>query len=322
MEDPATSPAAIDTASVNDEESMQSYHYPDPIGPYVVKASPGKGQGLFASRDIIKGERILVDKPFFVVPKPYDSGKILSHFERMPLALRQQYTALHCPPRYDAPHLTDVMRIFEANSFNIGDASALFGTATRFNHSCLPNTYYSWRTTQREIVFHSMDQIPRDAELTICYSWPPFSTRLERRAELRFYDFHCTCVACDPDTAFGRASKARRLEMRDLNKQITAQSLHDPLPALQQLIELITLEGLHGELMTPCRAAADCLRGQGRFAEAVRFARWELAEEQVCLGMDSEVVAETTAYVADLERRIQGPRTMEDPETLSVMSDF
>ena len=76
---------------------------------------------------------------------------------------------LYCPDRLDDIHLTDVICIFEANCFNIGESAAMFLTATRFNHSCLPNTYYSWSEKRGEIVFHAMIDIPEDEEMTICY---------------------------------------------------------------------------------------------------------------------------------------------------------
>ena len=305
-----TSPAVTDMP-INDEESSQSDHSQAPLGPYVVRESPGKGQGVFAARDLVKGERILVDAPFFVVTKPYGSRKVLEQFERMPISRRQQYMHLYCPNRMDDVYMTDVMCIFEANCFNIGDRAAVFLTATRFNHSCLPNTYYSWSEKRGEIVLHSMIDLPENDELTICYG-PPFCTRLERRSQLRVYDFCCTCPACQPTTLFGHASETRRLAMRALNDQIIecrinpneALLLDGPqgsLTPVLRLIETIKEEGLHGELMTPYRDAADYLKRQGNFEKALNFAHLELEEEIICLGNDSEVANKTIEYIEELE---------------------
>ena len=137
-----TSPAVIETF-VNDKESSPSDHSQAPLGLYVVKESLGKGQGDFAARDVIRGERILVDTPFFVVTKHCDSREVRRQFERMPILRQQQYVHVDGLYRFDDVTTIEVMRIFEVNCFNFGDRAAVFLTATRFNHSCLPNTYYS-----------------------------------------------------------------------------------------------------------------------------------------------------------------------------------
>ena len=310
----AASSADTNAMLTDDEESMQPCQYSDPVGPYIVKEAPGKGQGIFTTRDVIKGERILVDKPFFVVTKPYNDRKVLTEFERMPLARRQEYMRLRCPDRWDHKHLTDVMRIFEANCFNIGDKAAMFLTATRFNHSCLPNTYYSWSEKRSEIVIHSMTDIPEGQEVTISYGHP-FCTSLQRRYELRIYNFLCNCPACQTETAFGQASDLRRLAMKALNEEIiTFQNswnealllyLRDPLTAILEIIEVIKEEGLHGELMSQYHNAADCLKGRGNFEEALKFAHWELEQEVFCFGDDSEVVHETVGYIEALEMDLE-----------------
>ena len=317
LEDQAPTPPVIDAITTTDEASPRP---PDPTGPYIIKASPGKGQGIFTSRCVPAGSRILADKPFLLVPKPYNNLKVLSAFERMPLANRKLYMQLSCPDHSSFSandiHTTDVMRIFEANCFNLGDHAAVFLTATRFNHSCLPNTYYSWSEARHEIAFHSMLDIPQGEELTICYG-RPFRTRLERRSELRIYNFCCRCPACDVLTTFGQASESRRLEMRALDGQIVmfqslknearmTHGLRDPLTAILRLIELIKEEGLHGELMTPYRDAADLLKAkdelnEAELNEALVFAHLELEEEVRCLGVDSEVVDKTRDYIRGLE---------------------
>ena len=301
MED-APSLVDDDTIPKDPASRHQSQEVLEPIGPYIVKASPGKGQGVFAARDLLKGERILVDRPFFAVTKPYNYHKVLRAFENLSFSNRRLYMQLSCPDRSDDIQLSDVMRIFEANCFNIGERAAIFLKATRFNHSCLPNTYYSWSETRAEIVFHSMVPIPKGEEMTICYG-KSFLTRLERRSELRIYNFHCHCPACRPDTAFGQASESRRLAMRGLEEQIALLShqSRDPLTAILRLIELVKEEGLQGDLMTPYRDAADWLKQRGNLGEALAFVRLEMEEEVVCLGVDSEVVARTGEYIEELQ---------------------
>ena len=294
-----------------------------PLGPYTIAASPRKGLGVFASLPLTKGSLILSDTPILKIEKPYSNHFILKHFEALPLPTRFQYTSLSCPDRSDDVSATDVVRIFDANCFNIGTHSAVFFTATRFNHSCLPNTYYSWNAPHNKIELHAMVDVPRGEELTICYCHP-FLTRQERIAELRMYNFRCTCPACDISTPFGQESEVRRLEMRDLEEWIlTCQSSpsHGPthdglLPALLRLVSLVKEETLHGELMNPYRDLADHLKASGDFSEALAFAGLELEEEVVCLGEASEVVRSTRGYIADLETSAhEGGEGKEEEET-------
>lgn len=310
------SPAITDDTPTEDGEPTEHQQPSHAVtGPFAIQNSPGKGQGIFASRDIVKGARILADTPFLAVTKPYNAAKVLAEFELMPFAHRRQYMRLHCPDRSADIHVTDVMSIFEANCFNVGHSAAVFLTATRFNHSCLPNTYYSWSETRGEIVLHAMIDVARGEEMTICYG-DPFSTRLQRQCELRNYNFRCTCPACRSDGAFGRASESRRLVMRALHEQIIMfqsrfeealmiYGLQDPLTPVLHLIELVKEEGLHGELMTPYRDAAEYLRGRGNFEEALEYAHLELEEEVVCLGNDSEVVRNTVGYIEGLEGALE-----------------
>ena len=329
----ALDPVDIDTIPIDHDDSALRHHsqeVPELTDPYIVKSSPGKGQGVFAARDLSRGQRVLVDTPFFVVTKPYNYHKVLRAFEGLSFTNRKQYMQLSCPDRLDDAQLTDVMRIFEANCFNIGEKAAIFLKATRFNHSCLPNTYYSWSQNRAEIVFHSMVTIPKGEEMTICYG-RHFLSRLERRSELRIYNFQCQCPACRPETAFGQASEARRLAMKGLEEQIVmfqsmpdqakvSYGLRDPLTAIVRLIELVKEEGLQGELMTPYRDAADCLKLKGRFREALTFARLEMEEEVVCLGGDSEVVVKTGGYIEELEMMLMGEEEGE-VSTLEVVND-
>ena len=334
-EEVASSPPGSDSWFIAHEASLPTAPTPSPTGPYVVRESPGKGLGVFAARKIIKGERILVDKPFLVVTKPYTDKKVLHEFERLPLVSRQQYMQLYCPDRRDDICMTDVMSIFQANCFNIGESAAVFQTATRFNHSCLPNTYYSWNRTREEIVFHSMSDLPQGEEMTICYG-NPFLTRLQRRAELHIYNFCCHCPSCQPETAFGRASEERRFEMKQLEEQITmflcmpdkarlVYGLRDPLTAIFRLIELIKAEGLKGELMTPYHSVAEYLKGRGNFEEALVFARKEMELEVTFLGLEHEVIGKTEEFVQGIERLRQEAEgeTMEDEnETVKLETEL
>ena len=304
--------ALTDTTLTNDDDAEPTEIYQPPAGPYNIRKAHGKGQGVYASQDIPRGTRILVDKPFFVVTKPYNHSTIIDKFDQMSFTRRKQYMQFSCPDRPDDRQMSDVTRIFEANCFNIDYSAAIFQTATRFNHSCLPNTYYSWSEARQEIVFQAMIDVGKDEELTIAYG-RPFLSLGERKHELRNYNFKCGCPACQLDTPFGQASESRRLAMKALDEQVilcqTAvnEGLHtlglpDPLSLIMKLVEIIKEEGLWGELMAPYRGVAELIKGRGDWEKALVFADKQLEEERICLGEDSEVVRKTREYVEELEK--------------------
>ena len=319
-----TASAVRDAALIHDNDGEPTESYQPPPGPYNIKKAHGKGQGVYASQDIPRGTRILVDKPFFAVTKPYTLHTIIDKFEQMSSTRRKLYMQFSCPDRPDDEQMSDVTRIFEANCFNIDYSAAIFQTATRFNHSCLPNTYYSWSEARQELVFQAMIDVGKEEELTIAYG-RPFLSHQERRRELRNYNFNCNCPACQLHTPFGQASESRRLVMKALDEQImicqTALSeglltngVQDPLSLIAKLIGLIEEEGLKGELMGPYRRATEFLRGRGDWKEALGFANKQLEEERTCLGEDSEVVGKTRVYVEELERMMREREVLEETE--------
>ncbi|KAM0796850.1 hypothetical protein BDR22DRAFT_892789 [Usnea florida] len=326
-EDNGAASAMRDATIINDEVGGPSEIYHPPIGPYKIKKADGKGQGVYVSRDIPRGTRILVDKPFFAVTKPYSLSTITDKFEQMSFTRRQLYMQFCCPDRPDDRQMSDVTRIFEANCFNINYSAAIFRTATRFNHSCVPNTYYAWSEARQELIFQAMIDVKQEEELTIAYG-RPFLSQRERQNELRNYNFKCNCPACQSYTPFGQASESRRLVMKDLDAQIfTCQTalneglptndLQDLLSLILRLIELVKEEGLGGELMAPYRGASELLKGRGDWEDALVFANKQLEEERTCLGEDSEVVGKTREYVHELEKMTGKRRLLgesEEPE--------
>ena len=135
----------------------------------------------------------------------------------MPILRQQQYVhvdGLYC---FDNVTTIEVMRIFEVNCFNFGDRAAVFLTATRFNHSCLPNTYYSWSEKRGKMVFQSMINVPESEELTICYMGRPFCTHLKRRSRQRTH-IRCACSSCQPTLPLGHASNTHCLFVRSLDQ--------------------------------------------------------------------------------------------------------
>ena len=102
------------------------------------------------------------------------------------------------------------------------ESQGIFPTASRLNHSCVPNAYFAWNWKSKTLTVHALATIPRGDEILADYrvmNYP--KTGAERRQELSDdYHFVCNCPACQPNTAFTAASEGRRTQMRDLEQQI------------------------------------------------------------------------------------------------------
>ncbi|KAK6007850.1 hypothetical protein QM012_004664 [Aureobasidium pullulans] len=176
-----------------------------------------------------------------------------------------------------------VVNIWRTNSYMLDDGinldSAGVGlTASRLNHSCVPNVYTAYNSTSGCMTVHALEPIAAGDELCTAYINGAGKLRSERHAQLSMWGFTCTCIAC----ADGRDESRRRDIKTLVNKveKVKKQMLegHVDLPVAQieqtagDLLDQATLmseEGLLGpDLADVCFGAARCCMLIGRREEA------------------------------------------------------
>lgn len=278
---------------------------------YVIKASPGKGLGMFATEDIQKGTRILAENPFFTLTErpvvsssdPYAPNDISQAFDRLSDNKIRKFMSLHCPKR---PGCSVIVNIYEANCFEMGSGTCICLDAARINHSCVPNAHYSWNASIGRETVHAVKDIPKGEEITISYC-SAFHTLDERKRELEPYHFTCRCPACQTDTDFGIRSQLRRQQMLDLHHEIAdyqndppaarAEYGHsDERSAILELVKLIDEEGLVYEKSLAYHDAAECALKRGLRMKASKYASKELDVDLCCVGEDSPSYKETATF--------------------------
>lgn len=278
----------------------------EPPSLYTVKASPGKGLGMFATRQISKGTCILAEKPFFLIKRPYKTSDIDTQFRAMPYEKRCQYTQLYCPKNPATE--TNIVRIFEANRFEISSASAIFLKGTRFNHSCTRNVHFNWNDDRHQMTFYAVTDIAEGEELTVTYGFP-IQTRAERHAAMQHYGFTCTCPACHPDTYL--ESDRRRLAIAELDNLVfecESANENQAIQAARQMTELLKEEGLHSEMIPQYNFLMETYGWRGEHELALEFG-WKTLEMEVrCLGEDNEAVKETKGYLDRIRAVIEDER--------------
>ncbi|KAI0718738.1 SET domain-containing protein [Cerioporus squamosus] len=223
--------------------------------PLVLRDTSGKGQGLFATRPITRGERVLAEAPLITQRQPVSNATILAALTRLSDGDQRQYFAL---ANAWVGVLPPPLGIFKTNALPCGDHDqsrglaaetvAIFPLGSRFNSSCEPNVNNYWDEQHRQITFWAVRDIAEGEELCICYG-APLASRADRRARLESsFRFVCNCVACAREGAALKASDDRRVTISRLYDQIATCGSNpaDGVRKVKEALRLLKTEHLIG----------------------------------------------------------------------------
>jgi len=192
---------------------------------FEIKATEGKGQGVFATQDISRGTRIMSEEPLIICKKIWDLSDVISQFEGLSPDSQRVIFELYCNRRDDrdtarwlkfesrpaslvlsVEDQVTILAIYETNCFSIrAGCSGLFATASRMNHSCLPNAHHCWNGSLNRKTVHAVRDIKAGEEIFTTYISLCRGPE-DRQSVLSRYGFACNCPACDLSTDFGKAS--------------------------------------------------------------------------------------------------------------------
>ena len=209
--------------------------------------------------------------------------------------------------------------IWASNAFTIheGDSvlpmddgvlrAAVFRSAARLNHSCVPCCHAAWSPSARMQTVHAAKGIKRGDELTIAYLGETASkTREERRAELASrYHFTCQCEACMWRGKRLERSERRRKRIGELSAAVLGdgknagrgggreggpkmESRGDVPSRVEELCTLADAEGLplvwhRYAIIAAMRAAKE----SGDVAAALKWAERGAQSARLTLGADA-----------------------------------
>ena len=215
---------------------------------------------MFATRPISAGTCILAESPMLVIPHGhYLKSDVEAAYSRLSVEQQGTYMTLASAhgqssslypsqihpaiPQREKQRIQEqheariapsksVLSIFMTNAMqwgSQGEGAAVFMTASRINHSCVPNAHFAWNQNLdggrgMETVYAVKD-IAQGEEVTLTYCDPLYDTAM-RRWELQHYGFRCDCKACvEPDesgamdpSGFAAASAERRYRLRELDE--------------------------------------------------------------------------------------------------------
>ena len=170
------------------------------------------GKGLFACLDILKGTRILSERPMFLMwPAPLDKieGEIAKKLKTLPMADQKRFLSLH--NNYPGGKMP-LFGIMKTNSAGMG---AIYPTISRINHSCRPNSHNGWNTDTGYRTIPAIRDIKADEEITYAYDSAGRSTLRRQRLQDTF-DINCTCERCQLPPSKRRSSDIRLARIQRL----------------------------------------------------------------------------------------------------------
>ena len=204
-----------------------------------VRSSAGKGQGVFATRDIAVGTTILEDLPTMIIRNDnptevdvhlaflklrYDhsnSSQPLSHANILSSEPDQDlFRSLHEGSR---DFKTRLARIYHENCFENHGSCFICLHVSRVNHSCMPNAVLNGADDLSSEDLMAINPIKQGEEIFICYRMDicESSTFAQRQAFLlSSWHFQCRCPTCSKTGLERELSDARRVLIHTLRWKI------------------------------------------------------------------------------------------------------
>lgn len=165
--------------------------YPETLGGVItVQKSEGKGFGVFAAVDILPGSVLLSEAPLVTL---IDTGTRADPLDIAVAALspksRASFLSLHHYSRNPNESLHRSIVYSNGYSINNDMNTGIFETASRINHSCVPNSAYVWKESIGRMMFWNHRKLLEGEEVTVDYGHKPNQL-------LRIYGFECDCGGC------------------------------------------------------------------------------------------------------------------------------
>ncbi|KAK6582135.1 hypothetical protein PZA11_005832 [Diplocarpon coronariae] len=205
-------PAPPTPPAVPSSLSPRPLRYPETLGTLIeIRDSERKGLGVFALRDLLPGTILVSESPIVTLQ---DNGARVDPLGATVNALspeqKQSFLSLQAFSRNQNESRS--RSIVYSNGYSImGDlATGVFETASRINHSCVPNSQYIWKDSIGRMVFWNRFKLLEGEEVTVDYG---HKTKYLKR----IYGFDCQCGACtDSGSDVGSSSGSERSKGGDL----------------------------------------------------------------------------------------------------------
>lgn len=175
-----------------------------------IRASPGKGLGMFSRKQISKGDAFFVEHPTVVTPYVIGLSVGLSElyadiFGKLSGPVFEELMDLSSSSSQTQGVHEAIMRInalaielpVPSGEFSeLNTHRAIFLQTSRCNHSCGPNARWEWDPKRFSLVLTSIQPIKEGEEITIPYVAPEMTSKERQGILSNFYGFKCSCSFC------------------------------------------------------------------------------------------------------------------------------
>ncbi|KAG9229945.1 putative N-lysine methyltransferase SMYD2 [Amylocarpus encephaloides] len=278
--------AAFSEEGVHDEVNVFS----DP--PWEVRNIPGRGNGLFATRKLERGDLIIADTPLGV----YNSDAFFADYGLGYQYLRKTYdqlpeesrvilmsTAAHSP---GDPIMERINTNAFAGEFEGQNHFFLYPETALMNHDCRPNSMYYHNTSSLIHSAHASRTINPGEEITITYI-NLLQSGTERQEILKMmWGFDCTCELCSGSELSKARSDMNIEKIVQYHKDLADWTSSSPAsPQLaEHLLELYNKEHLYAALGTGHMFASLAFNAVGNVDMAFQHAEKALEAGMVSSG--------------------------------------
>jgi hypothetical protein len=216
------------------ETCKSSWIFVDPNPARISRCRAHGGNGVFAERNVAKGECIFRETPLATwrVRADATNAEKVESFAAMSAALSvptvEAIMQLSQSPRHSSGHKRSLLGTWQTNGLPINYESvsrpgttnsqlasmkeaAVFASICRLNHACIPNAYAEWNGQLGCETVHALRDIPMGHEVTISYLPPGGMERHLRQAWLQDeHGFACGCARCSLTGEALEKSEARQ----------------------------------------------------------------------------------------------------------------
>lgn len=193
--------------------------YPDTLGTVIeIRDTEAKGLGVFALRDIEPGTILLSEAPLVTL---IDTGSRADPLDIAVNALsppkKASFLSLHHFSRNKNESVSRSIVYSNGYSIKVDLATGVFETASRINHSCVPNSHYLWKESIGRMVFWNRFKLLEGEEVTVDYGH-------KKKYLEKIYGFECQCGGCTDSGSDARSSSGSESggieDMRSLDAAI------------------------------------------------------------------------------------------------------
>jgi len=278
---------------------------------FKIQQIPGKGNGLVATHDLIRGMKVIAETPLINMSNTDDQAftdekiEALARNQRVSDEDWQKFRTFYT--RFAPGVMSDLCGRFLSGSFtskymHTSETGMVFLNISRITHSCSPNCAYSFNNDKNEGRLYAIKNIKAGDEITISYGAGMSVPLNQRRAQLKLErGFDCLCELCSKagDELVDSMRRLKRIDQLVCTAKCSSESgdlENRPLNCLRDIFLRFTYfkeEGIKDDREAQCyRDAYNVVAHHGDAVRAKKFAELYLQARKDCFGEDSDEFAE------------------------------